>query len=141
MNKKLIHKIPGKPDIIDQFKDQNLSKTLRLLKKLLKDGDGDYLFGALTAAYYGYAPNSPDYIRWMQELRNYDTAAQDKIKKAVIAAVNHQPKPLPINFTWDPNGSPKDVIVSQNSSPPSYTIAIVGYPEPLKSAFADRKKT
>jgi hypothetical protein len=138
MSRKLIAKLPGKTNINDQFTTGNLAKTRAYLKKLLKDGGGDYLFGSLTAAYFGYAPNSTDYNRWMKVLADdYDQPARDKIKNAVIAAVDQSP-PLPITFDWDPTGSPKDVIVTRNSS--SYSIKIVGYHEPLKSALADRKK-
>lgn len=138
MGRELIGGLPGQANINDQFTAQNLPKTMGCLKKLLKDGNGNYQFGSLTAAYYGYAPGTPEYINWMEEVALYDQTARDKIKKAVIAAVNHQSAPLPITFTWDPAGSPKDVKVSHSSS--SYTIAIIGYPAPAKSALADRKK-
>jgi hypothetical protein len=140
MARKLIAKLPGKTNINDQFTTGNLARTRALLRKLLKDGGGDYLFGSLTAAYFGYAPGSADYNRWMKVLADdYDQPARDKIKNTVIAAVDQSP-PLPITFDWDRTGSPADVIVTRHSSPPSYSIKIVGYPEPLKSALADRKK-
>jgi hypothetical protein len=138
MGRVLIAKIPGQKNINDQFIAGNLGTTLRHLKKLLEDGKGDYSFGALTAMYYGYTPGTPDYINWMDEVyTNYDKPARDKIKEAVIAAVTHQSKPLPITLHWDPTGSPKEVVVSQSSS--SYTIEIIGYPAPAKSALADRR--
>lgn len=140
MGRVLIAKIPGQKDINDQFiPGQHLDKTLGHLKKLLQDGQGDYPFGELTAAYYGFVHGTPDYKNWIKEAQTvYDTTAQDKIKRAVIAAVTHQPKSLPITFSWDEAGSPKDVKVTETSS--SYTVEIIGYPAPEKSALADRKR-
>lgn len=138
---RFIARVPGRADINDQFTGAHLSKSLRHLKKLLKDGNGDYLFGSLTAAYYGFLPGTPDYISWMEEAAVYDPPAREAIKKGVIAAVTNHPKPLPITFEWDQTGTPKGVTVTPNSSPPtSYTIKITGYPAPKNSALADRKK-
>lgn len=140
MARKLLGKLPGKTDINGQFTTGNLARTRALLKKLLKDGDGDYLFGSLTAAYLGYVPGSADYNRWMKVLADeYDQPARDKIKDTVIAAVG-QSRSVPIKFDWDATGSPKGVKVTQHSSPPSYSIKIVGYREPITMALADRKK-
>jgi hypothetical protein len=140
MGRELIAGLPGQADINDQFTLGNLPKTLTDLKKLLKTGNGNYQFGTLTAAYYGYLPGTPEYINWMDEVALYDKAARDKIKKAVIDAVDNKSGPLPITFTWDPTGSPKEVVVTLNSSPASYTIDIVGYPAPAASALASRRK-
>jgi hypothetical protein len=140
MSRELIGGLPGQADINNQFVLQNLGTTLTDLKKLLKDGAGNYQFGALTAAYYGYVPGTPDYINWMEEAGTYDKKARDKIKKAIIKAVKDESAPVPIKFEWDENGSPQDVIVTLNSSPRSYTIKIVGYPAPAASALAGRKK-
>jgi hypothetical protein len=140
MSRELIAGLPGQGDINDQFIPQNLGKTLTDLKKLLQAGNGNYQFGSLTAEYYGYQPGTPEYINWMEEVALYDKTARDKIKKAVIAAVNHKSAPLPITFKWDPTGSPQEVVVTLNSSPPSYTIEIVGYPAPAASALASRRK-
>ncbi len=140
MSRELIAGLPGQADINDQFIPQNLPQTLTDLKKLLKAGNGNYQFGTLTAAYYGYLPGTPEYINWMEEVALYDKTAREKIKKAVIAAVDHKSGPLPITFKWDPTGSPPEVVVTLNSSPPSYTIEIVGYPAPAPSALAYRRK-
>jgi hypothetical protein len=140
VSRELIAGLPGQADINDQFIPQNLPKTLTDLKKLLKAGNGNYQFGSLTAEYYGYLPGTPEYINWMEEVALYDKTARDKIKKAVIAAVDHKSGPLPITFKWDPTGSPQEVVVTLNSSPPSYTIEIVGYPAPAPSALAYRRK-
>jgi len=140
MSRELIAGLPGRQDINDQFTPGNLPKTLTDLKKLLKAGNGNYQFGSLTAEYYGYLPGSPEYINWMEEVALYDKNARDKIKKAVMAAVNYKSGPLPITFKWDPTGSPQEVVVTLNSSPPSYTIEIVGYPAPATSALAYRRK-
>jgi hypothetical protein len=140
MSRALIAGLPGQTDINNQFILQNLGTTLTDLKKLLKDGNGNYQFGALTAKYYGYLPGTPEYINWMEEAGTYDKKARDKIKKTIIKAVKDESSPLPIEFIWDENGSPKDVIVTLNSSPRSYTIKIVGYPTPAKSLLAGRKK-
>ena len=140
MSRALIAGLPGQTDINNQFILQNLGTTLTDLKKLLKDGNGNYQFGALTAKYYGYLPDTPEYINWMEEAGTYDKKARDKIKKAIIKAVKDESSPLPIKFVWDQNGSPKDVIVTLNSSPRSYTIKIVGYPAPAASPLAGRKK-
>lgn len=140
MSRELIAGLPGQADINDQFTAGNLSKTLTDLKKLLKAGNGNYQFGSLTAEYYGYLPGTPEYINWMEEVALYDKTARNKIKKAVIAAVDHKPASLPITFKWDPTGSPQEVVVTLNSSPPSYTIEIVGYPAPATSALGDRRK-
>lgn len=140
MSRELIAGLPGQTDINNQFTAKNLSKTLADLKKLLKAGNGNYQFGSLTAAYYGYLPGTPEYINWMEEVALYDKTARDKIKQAVIAAVNHHSAPLPITFKWDPTGSPQEVVVTLNSSPPSYTVEIIGYPAPAASALADRRK-
>jgi hypothetical protein len=140
MSRELIGGLPGQADINDQFIPKNLGTTLTDLKKLLKDGSGNYQFGALTAKYYGYLPGTPEYINWMEEAGAYDKKARDTIKKAIIKAVKDESSPLPIKFDWDENGSPKDVIVTKNSSPPSYTIKIVGYPAPAASALAGRRK-
>jgi hypothetical protein len=142
MGRELIAGLPGQQDINGQFTAQNLPKTLRDLKKLLQNGNGNYQFGSLTAAYYGYLPGTPEYINWMEEVALYDKNARDKIKKAVIDAVNHQPHPLPITFTWNPAGSPQDVTVTplpSSYNPTSYSIDIVGYPAPAVSALADRR--
>jgi hypothetical protein len=141
MGRELIASLPGQKDINEQFTIQNLPKTLGDLKKLLHDGNGNYQFGSLTAQYYGYVPGSPAYINWMEEAALYDKNARDKIKKAIIEAVNHSAGPLPITFYWDPTGSPQDVKVTVLSSPPSYKIEIVGYPAPAASALADRRNT
>lgn len=141
MSRELIAGLPGQADINDQFTVQNLPTTLTDLKKLLKEGNGNYQFGTLTAAYYGYQPGTPEYINWMEEVALYDKAARHKIKKAVIEAlVDNKSAPLPITFSWDPTGSPQEVVVTVNSSPPSYTIEIVGYPAPAASALAKRRK-
>jgi hypothetical protein len=138
MGRLVIAQLPGRANINDQFIPKNLRKTLRYLKKLLKDGNGTYQFGTLTAMYNGYAPGSPEYINWMEEVALYDKPARDKIKNAVIAAVTYEPDPLPITFKWNPTGSPQNVTVTQTSS--SCTIEITGYPAPASSALADRKK-
>src|SRR3954452_16931537 len=98
MSRELIGGLPGQNDINAQFTAPNLVKTLRDLKKLLQAGGGNYQFGSLTAEYYGYLPGTPEYINWMEEVALYDKTARDKIKKAVIAAVKHNPDPLPITF-------------------------------------------
>ena len=140
MSRELIAGLPGQTDINTQFTAGNLAKTLALLKKLLKAGNGDYLFGELTAEYYGYKPDTPEYINWMEEAALYDKHARKMIKKAVIDAVTDKSGPLPITFSWDPTGSPQEVVVAYISSPPSYKIDIVGYPEPAVSALAARRK-
>lgn len=138
MGRLVIAQLPGRANINDQFIPKNLRRTLGFLKKLLKQGNGTYQFGTLTAMYYGYLPGTPEYINWMEEVALYDKAARDKIKDAVIAAVTYQPDPLPITFVWHPAGSPKAVTVTQTSS--SCTIDITGYPAPASSALADRRK-
>jgi hypothetical protein len=138
MGRELIGGLPGQADINDQFTTGNLHKTLTELKKLLQNGGGNYQFGSLTAAYYGYLPGSPEYINWMEEVALYDKTARDKIKAAVIAAVKHHGAPIPITFHWDPTGSPKEVVVTV--TPASYRIDIVGYPSPAASALASRRK-
>jgi hypothetical protein len=140
MGRELIAGLPGQADINNQFTAANIGKTLADLKKLLKEGNGNYQFGTLTALYYGYLPNTPEYINWMEEVALYDKTARDKIKQTIIAAVKNHSPPWPVKFVWHPTGSPQEVVVTQYSSPPSFTIDIVGYPAPAASALASRRK-
>jgi hypothetical protein len=144
MSKKLIADIPGQNDINGQFIPKNMAKTFKEFKKLLKDDN--YVFGTLTAAYHGWAPGSPEYDTWMAEVATYPTTAQDKIKHAIIKALKHiktngGDDPIQVILKWTKDGTKKEVLPPVfDPTVPSYTIEIVGYPEPATSLLAERKK-
>jgi hypothetical protein len=135
MSRETLLKIPGRKDIDDQFKSGNIHRTQGLLKALLKSGNGNYKFGALTAAYNNWPPGSPDYVTWMKDADSYPPEARDPIKNCIIEAMTGKDAPIPVMITWTQSAD-RDVKVSQG--PSGYTIEIIGYPAPPNSGLDER---
>lgn len=136
--------LPGQRDINGQFLGANIHRTLALFKKIYKNGN--YQFGALTAAYNNYLPGSGEYDTWMQDAALYPADAQDKIKNCLVQALTHKGSdgkddPIAVTITWS-KGSPNDVKCTFHPTPlpPSYTIEIIGYPGPPQSLLAERRE-
>jgi hypothetical protein len=135
-----IGQLPGKKDINNQFTvGPNIHKALACFKRIQKNGT--YEFGALTACFYDLPPGEQQ--SWMDEVKIYPADAQDAIKNCIIKALTNQTNgkddPIPLTMTWS-GGSTNEVKCTYNPSPPSYTIEIIGYPPPMASALAERKK-
>jgi hypothetical protein len=137
----IIGTLPGKKDINNQFTvGTNIHKALACFKRI--QNNGTYDFGALTACFYNLPPGEKQ--SWMDEVKTYPPAAQDAIKNCIIQALTHKDKdgkddPIPLTMIWT-GGSNNEVKCTYTPSPPSYTIEIIGYPPPMASALAERKK-
>jgi hypothetical protein len=132
---------PGRSDINAQFTAANIRKTLTDYKKV-KDRDGDYTFGALTAMYYDLLPNEQQI--WQDDLdKTYPQDVQDEIKRHIIYALTHQDddgseSPIPLTIKWTPGVNA--VALTYDPSGPSYTIEIFGFAAPAASPFAGRRE-
>jgi len=140
MGLRTIGQLPGKKDINNQFTvGANIHKALACFKRI--QNNGTYDFGALTACFYNLPPGEQQ--SWMNEVKIYPVAAQDAIKNCIIKALTNQTNgrddPIPLTMIWS-GGSPNDVKCTYTPSPPSYTIEIIGYPSPMASARAERRK-
>jgi hypothetical protein len=130
----------GKQDINEQFTAKNIKKTLDDYKEV-KDRDGDYTFGALTAKFYGLDAGATG--AWESDLNaEYPKDVQEEIKRHIIHALTHRDhhgheNPIPLTMKW--STGPKAVVVTYNPSAPSYKIEIVGFYGPSASTLAARR--
>jgi len=132
--------LPSPGQINAQFlPGTNIHKTLALFKRLYKNGT--YPFGALTAAYNGWAPGSKQYDQWMTDLQPYTEGplptGADKIVQCISGALNHLKNgaedPLQVELQWGSPTGPKDVTCKFDPKTNIYTINITGYPKPVPS--------
>jgi hypothetical protein len=130
-----VAKLPGKKDINNQFTVANLHKTLDYYNSI-KQTNGDYTFGELTNKWYKAG------AQWMTDVKLYPTDAQEQIKQCIIKALTNKDKdgndhPIPVTLKWSDGN--KAVNCTYDPSPPSYTIEIIGYPQPPASLLAQRR--
>jgi hypothetical protein len=136
------NKYAGRPDINDQFTAANIRKTLAEYKEI-KQRDGDYTFGALTAKYYHLDADAT--AAWESDLEiEYPRDVQDEIKRHIIHALTHRDRhghesPIPLTMKW--GGGAKAVVCTYNPAAPSYKIEIVGYLAPGASRLAGRRRS
>jgi hypothetical protein len=132
----------GRPDINAQFTVENIGKTLADYKEV-KDRGGDYTFGALTAKYYDLDTSATG--AWEYDLnKEYPKDVQEEIKRHIIHALTHRDHhgheaPIPLTIKWGGLGKKKTVLVTYNTSPPSYQIQIDGFLGPAASTLAARR--
>ena len=133
-------KSPGRPDINAQFTAANIGKTLADYKAV-KNRDGDYTFGTLTAKFYNL--DATETGAWESGLeKEYPKDVQDEIKRHIIHALTHRDhhghdSPIPLTIKW--SSGAKAVVVTYNPSAPSYKIEIFGFLSPAASALAARR--
>jgi hypothetical protein len=133
-------KYAGKQDINAQFTAANIKKTLAKYNEV-KDRDGDYTFGALTAKFYDL--DAMQTAAWESDLaKHYPKDVQEEIKRDIVHALTHRvhhgdESPIPLTIKWSTGA--KAVMVTYNPSAPSYKIEIVGYRGPSASALATRR--
>ena len=132
----------GRIDINAQFTPENIGKTLQDYKAISKNGD--YTFGALTAAYYQFGTDQT--AAWESDIDGYyPSDVRDEIKRHIIHALTHkdehgQDDPIPLTMKWGGLGEKKAVMVTYNPAGPSYQIQINGYMAPGMGPMAKRRK-
>ena len=134
----------GKPDINDQFKaGPKIRKTRRLYDRI-KDGNGDYRFGELTAFFYKFDEDDDDI--WQSDIKNkYPKWVRDQIKQTVIQVLSqvdpHDTNPqVSLEFEWS-SGGPVGVATSYDQANHAYKIKISGLPGPYALSLAERHAT
>ncbi len=135
-------KYAGRSDINAQFTPENIKKTLDDYNEV-KRRDGDYTFGALTAAFYKFGKDAA--AAWESDIQEvYPKDVQDEIKRNIIHALTHRdehgrPAPIPLTIKWGGAGQKKAVVTTYNPSGPSYQIEIDGFLGPAALALAARR--
>jgi hypothetical protein len=133
-------KYAGRPDINEQFTAANIRKTLTEYKKV-KESDGDYTFGALTAKFYQLSDDAT--AAWENDINaEYPHDVQAEIKRHIIHALTHRDQhghesPIPLTIKW--SGGTKAVVCTYNPSGPSYKVEIIGYLAPSASPLSKRR--
>jgi len=133
---------PGKPNLDDQFKaGANIRRTRRLYDRI-KDANGKYKFGELTAFYNRYNEDQDD--AWQDDiLNNYSDAVIRQIRNHVVTVLekvnphNHNPS-ISLTFRWDPHG-PARAELTQNGD--AHVITIYASVEPANTSSDERQKT
>lgn len=135
--------LPGQLDINDQFVpgQNHIQKSLHILKHM-----SHYKFGALTADFYNLT--GQDRQRWLNEAATYPTDVQEKIKAAIVQALNNvgddgSPAPIQVKLKWASAPGNPDVRVTLDTSNPAapfYTVKILNCMSPMASALAERRK-
>jgi hypothetical protein len=134
-------KYAGRPDINAQFTAANIRKTLADYNEI-KERDGDYTFGELTAKFYNFDADAND--AWEADINEaYPEDVQDEIKRHIIHALTHRDQhdhedPIPLTIKWS-GGTKRGVVATYDPSGPSYKIEITGYLAPAASALAARR--
>jgi hypothetical protein len=132
----------GTPDISAQFTIANIHKTLDEYKQI-KQSNGDYKFGELTALFYNF--DTAQRGTWQSDIDgNYPKDVQNEIKRHIIHALTHKDrhgheKPIPLSITWDPTAAVKSITSTYDPSGPSYAILISGFRAPLPTTLAERR--
>src|SRR5215213_162147 len=92
--------LPGQHDINDQFVpgQDHIKKSLNILKHM-----SHYQFGALTADFYNIT--GQDRQRWLNEASTYPADVQEKIKAAIVQALNNvgedgSAAPIQVKLKW-----------------------------------------
>jgi hypothetical protein len=132
---------PGANDISNQFTAANIGDALADYQAL-KDSDGDYAFGELTAMFYNLNPT--EHGHWKDSIATYYPAdIQNEIKRHIIYALTHtddhgHPRPIPLTINWQA-GAKSVTCTYDPSGSGSYAILISGYRSPMLSHFAERR--
>jgi hypothetical protein len=133
-------KYAGRPDINAQFTAANIKKTLADYKEV-KQRDGDYTFGALTAKFYHLDADAT--ASWESDIEiEYPRDVQEEIKRHIIHALTYRDQhghesPIPLTIKW--SGGRRAVECTYNPAAPSYQIDIIGFLAPGASSLASRR--